>query len=144
LVYLVNAVFPKVVFKTYLRPIKSKMKRALSKLILLTLSTISLAQVSQAGGFDSKNTFDPYDSYFSPVNRVPEYYRPRTMNPMISMLPEYSLRGPGYICDTRQAPPVYRLPLQFTRNVGYREADWFNNRLVDRHQHPMNFGGYDY
>lgn len=119
------------------------MKKALLKLALIT-SISSFGLSSFAGGFDSFNTFQANDSYFAAQNRVPEYYRPRTMNALIASLPEYSLTGPGYICDTRQAPPVYRLPLQFYRNVGYREADWFNNRLNDRHQHPMNFGGYDY
>ncbi|HEY9886079.1 MAG TPA: hypothetical protein V6C96_02340 [Vampirovibrionales bacterium] len=112
--------------------------------LTLTLISLSFASTVQAGGFDSYNTLHPYDSYFASENKVPEYYIPRTMNPMIAMLPEYSMMGPGYVCDTRQAPPVYRLPLQYRRNVGYREADWFNNRLVDRHIHNMNFGGYDY
>jgi hypothetical protein len=108
------------------------------------LSTLLLGAAFATGGFDSFNTLEPKDSYFAKENRVPEYYRPRTMNPLIAMLPEYSMVGPGYVCDTRQAPPVYRMPLQWYRNVGYREADWLNNRLIDRHHHPMNFGGFDY
>lgn len=119
----------------------------LSRLIIISLvllQSLFIAQSQASGGFDSYHTLHPYDSYFPKENRVPEYFRPRTMNPLIASLPEYSMFGPGFICDTRQAPPVYRLPLQYYRNVGYREADWFNNRLNDRHLHPMNFGGYDY
>ncbi len=118
------------------------LNRKILQFALLTLTM--LGTVANADGWGHYNTFEPNNNYFEAENHMPEYYRPRTMNPMIAMLPEYSFRGPGYICDTRQAPPVYRMPLQYHRNVGYREADWFNNRLNDRHMHPMNFGGYDY
>jgi hypothetical protein len=118
-------------------------KIIITKAILFSLAVFGFAGASKAD-FHTYNTFEPRDSYFHRENRVPEYYRPRSMNPLMAMLPEYSMSGPGYICDTRQAPPVYRLPLQWQRNVGYREADWFNNRILDRHYHPMNFGGYDY
>ena len=115
----------------------------LSAFIIMN-SLFEVATVNASEGFDSNNTFELVDSYFDRSNRIPEYYRPKRMTPMISMLPEYSLTGPGYICDTRQAPPVYRMPLQYYRNVGYRESDWFNNRLFDRHAHSVNFGGYNY
>jgi hypothetical protein len=115
-----------------------------AKLFFVATIVSSLASMAQANDFATYNTFNPRDNYFQKENHAPEYYRPRTMTPMIAMLPEYSLAGPGYICDNRQAPPVYRLPLQVPRNVGYREADWVNNRLIDRHTHPMNFGGWDY
>ncbi|MDJ0626350.1 MAG: hypothetical protein QNJ31_08310 [Candidatus Caenarcaniphilales bacterium] len=118
-------------------------KKSIFVFAILQLS-IAVTSAFANNGFDSFNTFNPNDSYFHKRNRVPEYFRPRTMNSLIASLPEYSMFGPGYICDTRQAPPVYRLPLQYYRNVGYREADWFNNRLQDRHNHAMNFGGYDY
>jgi hypothetical protein len=121
------------------------MKKAFIQILAISSLLLTSAFQAQAdGGFDSHNTMSHMDGYFDAENRVPEYYRPRVMNPMIAMLPEYSQAGPGYVCDTRQAPPVYRLPLQYYRNVGYREADWFNNRLLDRHHHPMNFGGFDY
>ncbi|MDX1918850.1 MAG: hypothetical protein SFT81_06910 [Candidatus Caenarcaniphilales bacterium] len=90
------------------------------------------------------NTFDPRDGYFQTTNDIRPYYRPRNINPLIAMLPEYALSGPGYICELHQAPPVYRIPMRYYRNVGYREADWRNNRILDRHTFPVNFGGYNY
>ena len=73
-----------------------------------------------------------------------ERYRPRTITPLISVLPEYSLFGPGYICEKRQPPPVYRFPIQYNRHMGYREGDWAKNDLIDKHMFPLEFGGYTY
>lgn len=122
--------------------------RKISKLILILALFI---QTNPLFAFDKNNSFDLDQSYFLEVENqlprysLPEYYKPRSMNPLIASLPEYYLKGPGYICDTHQAPPVYRFPVQYLRNVGYREADWFNNRLKDRHViNNVNFGGYNY
>lgn len=119
------------------------MTKNLKGLFLFSL-VLGLVFTAKADDFHTYNTFETREAYFGQENRVPEYYRPRTVNPLMAMLPEYSLTGPGYICDKRQAPPVYRLPLQWNRNVGYREADWFNNRIIDNRYNFVNFGGYNY
>ncbi len=120
------------------------LKKILSKGFIWFSLVCGLISAVQADDFHTYNGFDNREAYFGVHDRIPEYYRPRTVNPLMAMLPEYSLTGPGYICEKHQAPPVYRLPLQWGRNTGYREADWFNNRIIDMRYHPTNFGGYDY
>lgn len=73
-----------------------------------------------------------------------ERYQPNTMNPLIARLPEYSSTGPGYICERRQPPMVYRFRIQYNRHIGYREADWIKNDMIDKHMYPVNFGGYTF
>ena len=121
------------------------MKKALKLLLILALS----AQTNLSMSFDKSSSFELNQSYFLAVenqlsqNSLPEYYKPRSLNPLIAVLPEYYLKGPGYICDTHQAPPVYRFPVKYLREVGYREADWFNNHLKERRAaNNINFGGY--
>jgi|GEM_PF-3114541 len=123
------------------------MKKFFKSALILAL----FVQANSLFSFDKNNTFELNQSYFSETAdqlskySLPEYHRPRSINPLIVSLPEYYLKGPGYICDTHQAPPVYRFPVKYTRNFGYREADWFNNRLKDRYViNNVNFGGYNY
>lgn len=95
---------------------------------------------------------DPiYNFYETPTpffvennEEVYQRYTPRTITPLIARLPEYHLFGPGYICEKRQPPPVYRFPLQYNRHLGYREADWAKNDMLDKNMYPLEFGGYTY
>ncbi|MFN5539342.1 MAG: hypothetical protein ACK481_04695 [Candidatus Melainabacteria bacterium] len=112
--------------------------------LLTFIIALILSSGAYSSDFGTKNTFDVNDGYFHEANQVPEYYRPASINPLMAMLPEYSMFGPGFICDYRQAPPVYRLPMQYNRNIGYREADWLNNHILDRRGLPVNFGGWNY
>jgi hypothetical protein len=114
------------------------------KFIFLLMAFVLFSGVAKADIPKPYNAFEINDGYFDQRDSLPEYYRPDTMNPLIMSLPEYSMYGPGFVCEKHQAPPVYRLPLQWGRNVGYREADWFNNRLNDNHLNQINFGGYYY
>ncbi len=114
----------------------------MKKIILFTLTFLLVLGIVD---LIKAEPFNFYESpYFGVKEEVYEYYTPKRITPLIAQLPEYSMRGPGYICDKRQASPVYRYPLQYNRHIGYREADWAKNTLYDNGIFPVNFGGYTY
>jgi hypothetical protein len=85
-----------------------------------------------------------YIPYTEPQPPHADLYKPRSLNAISRQLPEFNMTGPGYICTPEAIPPIYRFPLQYYREVGYREPDWVNSRIYDDRGKPINFGRYNW
>ncbi len=77
-----------------------------------------------------------------------EPFRAKKPNFIMQYLPEYTMTGPGYVCEYNQPASPYRASQQWYRNVGYRDADWlesnvYKNGIANPYLPPVN-RGYNY